>query len=339
MAIGAADAASAGSMNQGAVDAGNDAAPVSSCAPGGPGMTNCGAGGSGIESCCTSLEVTGGTFFRIYNQSFSPGDHGALAEAPATVSTFSFDKYLVTVGRFRQFVGAWGTGWLPAAGSGKHAHLNDGNGLAAAAGGYEPGWIAVDDSNVQPTNNNLASCSPYSTWTSSAGSQENLPINCVNWWEAYAFCIWDGGFLPSQAEWEYAAAGGSQQRVYPWGASDPGGSSDYAIYNCFYPDYRESPSFGGNCSVMNVAPVGYPRFGAGLWGQLDLGGEVSEWNMDWNGLTTPCKDCANLSGTERGPSGGNFSVSDNFMHPWDQSTAIAPTVRDLGIGIRCARTP
>ena len=34
-----------------------------SCAPGGPGMTNCGLGGSGAESCCTSPEVTGGTFY------------------------------------------------------------------------------------------------------------------------------------------------------------------------------------------------------------------------------------------------------------------------------------
>src|ERR1017187_38036 len=35
-----------------------------SCAPGGEGMTNCGAGGNGSESCCASLEVTGGTFYR-----------------------------------------------------------------------------------------------------------------------------------------------------------------------------------------------------------------------------------------------------------------------------------
>ena len=117
---------------------------------------------------------------------------------------------------------------LPPAGSGKHTHLNGGQGLGEQRqrrGTYEPGWDATDWNNttdIDPTNANLASCTIYSTWTASAGSQENLPINCVNWYEAYAFCIWDGGFLPSEAEWEYAAAGGSQQREYPWGSTTPG---------------------------------------------------------------------------------------------------------------------
>jgi formylglycine-generating enzyme len=111
------------------------------------------------------------------------------------VSGFRLDKYLVTVGRFRQFVNAWngGAGYTPPAGSGKHTHLNGGRGLAnsGSVGTYEPGWVASHDSNIAPTNTNLACAGSSSTWTPSAGSSENLPIICVNWWEAYAFCIWD----------------------------------------------------------------------------------------------------------------------------------------------------
>ena len=150
--------------------------------------------------------------------------------------------YLVTTGRFRQFVAAWSGGWETSAGSGKHTHVNGGNGLFAVAGGglnwramgYETGWAVADNSNIAPTHSNLA-CDPfYATWTTTGGTHETLPINCVNWWEAYAFCIWDGAFLPSEAEWEYAAAGGDQQREYPWGSADPGSNNAYAIYGCCY---------------------------------------------------------------------------------------------------------
>jgi hypothetical protein len=206
-------------------DDGDASVTSTSCAPGGPGMTNCGPGGSGSESCCTSLAVAGGTYFRTYDPPGPDGglilasDGGPTGEAdPATVSGFRLDKYLVTVGRFRQFVNAWnGGGYTPPAGSGKHTYLNSCKGLANSKrpGSYETGWIPPDDSNVAPTNENLACSFPNDTWTNTAGTLENLPINCVNWYEAYAFCIWDGGFLPSEAEWEYAAAGGSQQREYP----------------------------------------------------------------------------------------------------------------------------
>jgi hypothetical protein len=133
-------------------DTGADAALPPSCAPGGPGMTNCGPGGSGTESCCTSLEVEGGTYYRTF--SWDP-DAGAVGEAdPATVSNFRLDKYLVTVGRFRQFVNAvlppdGGAGWVPEAGSGTHSYLNGGLGLANASGdagvAHETGWQASDD--------------------------------------------------------------------------------------------------------------------------------------------------------------------------------------------------
>jgi formylglycine-generating enzyme required for sulfatase activity len=189
-----------------------------------------------------------------------------METSPATVSGFRLDKYDVTVGRFRQFVSAWngGVGYVPAPGSGKHTHLNAGQGLAnsASAGSYETGWLASDDGQIAPTNANLSDgicdnvppSNRYATWTASPGSNEGRPINCVNAYEAYAFCIWDGAFLPSEAEWEYAAAGGSEEREYPWGATAPGSANQFAIYGCEY------PSASGSCTgVANIAAVGSTR--------------------------------------------------------------------------------
>jgi len=311
-----------------------------SCLHAGAGTTSCGADD---DSCCTSLEVRGGTFERTYaNTGTGPTDEAD----PATLSTFRLDKYDVTVGRFRQFVAAWngGAGYTPPVGSGKHTHLNAGQGLAnsGAPGTFEPGWLASDDVNISPTSGNLASCAPYTTWTNAAGTQENLPIGCVNWAEAYAFCIWDGGFLPSNAESEYAIAGGSQELAYPWGATAPGTANLYAIYDYNYPNEM----CGG---VGCIAPVGTATLGAGVWGQLDLVGEVWQWTLDWypaaGGYQDPCTDCAALvPATYRLLEGGDFqSATSVFIAA--SSGAAPPTQRGEStsvldaFGFRCARTP
>jgi formylglycine-generating enzyme required for sulfatase activity len=309
-----------------------------SCAPDGFGLTNCGPGAS--ESCCTSSEVAGGTFYRQYVA------NGAATtdKFPATVSDVRIDKYLVTVGRFRQFVDAVlpadGPGWLPAPGSGKHAHLNGGLGLedSSAPGFYEPGWVATDDVQLSPTDAQLACDPDYATWTATASSEDNLPINCVNWFEAYAFCIWDGGFLPSEAEWGYVAAGGSQQSEYPWGSTDPGAGNQYAIYGCLYPD-----GSAGTCAGRaNIAPVGTAAAGAGLWGQLDLLGDVWEWTLAFNGpydqVASQCVDCEILTATdgERVTRGGAFN---EVLASSTQRNPVDPHTPGRGRGFRCARTP
>jgi formylglycine-generating enzyme len=304
-------------------------------------MTNCGPGGSGNESCCTSLEVTntGATpYYRTYT--YGEGITSPSYADPATVSGFQLDKYLVTVGRFRQFVAAWnnGAGYYPSAGSGIHTHLNGGLGLAnsGSPGTFEPGWDATDWNNttdIDPTDTNLECESPYNTWTSTPNGQENLPINCANWWESYAFCIWDGGFLPSEAEWEYAAAGGSQQLEYPWGTMVPGTNNQYAIYNSYY---TANPTY--------FAPVGYASQGAGYWGQFDLAGESFEWTLDWFvDYVDPCVDCAYL-GTDSDPNpgrvirGGYILGDTSFLLP-PLRASDNPLARDPAAGFRCARTP
>ncbi len=315
-------------VNPGCASAGG-AAEALSCESGGLGLTTCGS--SQHDCCCTSLEVVpNGSFYRSYENAGS----GLAAEAdPATVSGFRLDKYLVTVGRVRQFVAAWSGGWSTAPGSGKHAHLSAGRGLAdsSAPGSYETGWDGQWDSMVAPSDANLICGSGNDTWTPSAASNESLPINCTTWYEAYAFCIWDGGFLPSESEWEYAAAGGGEQRAYPWGSTDPGADNLYAIYGCHY----------GAASSCKIAPVGIAPLGAGLWQQLDLAGELFEWTLDWYApYVDPCSDCAYLAhGSYRVSRGGVFNTMASSLTPPYRGYFNTPWIRYGNVGVRCARTP
>lgn len=210
-------------------------------------------------------------------------------------------------------------------------------------------YIASGSGAANTWSTNLGACAgtgaggDYSTWTSSAGANESLPIVCENWYEAYAFCIWDGGFLPSEAEWGYAAAGGgTQQREYPWGSTAPGTNNQYAIYDCYFGD-----AGGPGCPNANAdpfAPVGTATLGAGLWGQLDLLGEAHEWTLDWYAAyADPCADCAYLSLTSaravRGIGAGG-GIGLGVTTSWTR-TFTAPTLSTEGdiIGLRCARSP
>jgi formylglycine-generating enzyme required for sulfatase activity len=294
------------------------------------------------ESCCTSLGVTGGMYYRTYQNDVG---HGPVGQAdPASVSGYRLDKYDVTVGRFRRFVAAWnnGSGYTPSAGSGKHGHLNGGRGLVdsgnSAGTTYETGWSLADNAKVAPTNANLACNSGFDeTWTNAPGANENLPVNCVNWWEAFAFCVWDGGFLPSEVEWQYAAAGGSEQRQYPWGSTDPSNMDRYAIYNCYY------PNSSAMCLGGNIAPVGFASLGVGRWGQLDLAGNVYRWTLDWTAPFTSCTDCSNLSAVGtfgyRMTRGGTFSSAAYYLEPEYRPSGAPPTGRYDFLGFRCARVP
>jgi formylglycine-generating enzyme required for sulfatase activity len=307
-----------------------------SCASSGPGLSDCGDG----ESCCTSIKVHGGTFYRTYK---NEGSGATNTADPATISDFRLDKYLVTVGRFRAFVAAWdqGDGYLPAVGSGKHGHLGGGKGLAdsGAPGGYEAGWLESYNNKLNMLNDSLECQSGLFTWTRKVEGQEKLPMNCVNWFEAYAFCIWDGGFLPSEAEYVYAAAGGSEQRRFPWGSSDPGKSNEYAIYGCNYPDGS------GTCdgTVRNLASVGSAKLGAGRWGHLDLVGNLMEWYLDYfaQSYVSPCTDCAYLAdGSGRAPRDGYYGSNEvNLLLSAYRNNGFYPANRFYSSGFRCARTP
>jgi sulfatase modifying factor 1 len=280
--------------------------------------STCGAAGN--ESSCASEQVSGGMFLRGYD-----GVTYMFNGNPATVSDFDLDRFEVTAGRFRAFVAAWIGNWRPAAGAGKHTQLNGGMGLN---GGMEPGWDTSWNASL-PTDQagwdqDLTCNGSFSTW---AGSNQNLPMNCIDWYEAYAFCIYDGGFLPTDAESNYAASGGNQQRSYPWSSPATAQTIDgsYAVYD--------------NTPLVAVGSDS-PK-GDGLWNQADLSGSVAEWILDWSADAdiNPCTDCAQLTaGSNRVVRGGGWDNPASYLFS-AVGNAGDPTVRTSDLGVRCARIP
>ena len=273
-------------------------------------------GPSKNEDCCKSLRVHGGTFKRGYD-----GVDFLDAGYPATVSDFYLDKYEVTVGRFRAFVNA-GLGTQahpPAEGAGAHPWI--------AGSGWSSTWNKRLPATTAALKAGLQCYAAYQTWTEAPRDNENKPVNCLDWYTAFAFCAWDGGRLATEAEWNYAASGGSEQRYFPWSNPPSATTIDdsYAVY-C-----------GGTCRVANVGSRS-PK-GDGKWGQADLGGNVWEWTLDFAGgsYPMPCRDCAAVTaGAYRA-----FRSGSNDDIPATLRSAVRhvyyPDYHGV-VGARCVRT-
>jgi formylglycine-generating enzyme len=292
--------------------------------------TTCGASS---DSCCSSLVVTAGTYYRSYDKA-ADGSSGNTGN-PATVSDFRLDKYEVTVGRFRAFVEA-GMGTrasAPTAGAGAHASI--------AGSGWDTSWngsLVVDKAALVAA----VKCSTmYQTWTDTPAANEHRPMNCLTWYEAMAFCVWDGGYLATEAEWNYAATGGDQQRAYPW--SSPAGA--LTPLDGSYASYHDGTNCVGDgavgCALTDLVAVGSKPLGDGRWGQSDLAGNLFEWTLDWYAGTyvNPCTNCANLvAGSNRVIRGGCFNDIATSLRAGSRGSST-PNPRFFNVGVRCARTP
>ncbi len=94
------------------------------------------------------------------------------------------------------------------------------------------------------------------------------PINCVTWHQAASFCEFSGGSLPTEAQWEYAAKG-KTARSYPWGNEAP---------NCRKTQVADPDK---NCKIDEAALVGSKEEGESPFGLQDMGGNLSEWVLDF----------------------------------------------------------
>jgi formylglycine-generating enzyme required for sulfatase activity len=288
-------------------------------------------GADGKDDCCNSPGVVGNTYYRGFD--YAVDNDSGTQSFPATISDFRLDKYEVSVGRFRAFVAA-GQGTQdnpPLVKAGARPNL--------PGSGWDAEWNTRLPANTAALKAQLA-CDPdlgQQTWTDAAGANETRPINCVSWYEAMAFCAWDGGWLPTEAEWMFAAGGGTQQRALAWSvpassvAIDPTRGSYFDGTNCVGDNVA-------GCALTDLTQVGSHPMGDGRWGQSDLGGNVAEWMLDYTGpYPGGCTDCAQLAPTTtRQIRGGSFTDGKRFNRVTFKVSlnpaAISPTA-----GIRCAR--
>ncbi|MBX3231204.1 MAG: SUMF1/EgtB/PvdO family nonheme iron enzyme [Labilithrix sp.] len=288
------------------------------------------------ESCCTASNLPAGTFDRLNDPKY-----------PATVSAFRLDVYEVTLGRFRAFVHAgFGTQEKPPApGSGKTNDPDD------------KGWQESWNKDLVETMADLESalgCSPdlYNVWDRNPGKNDSLPMNCETWLEAQAFCIWDGGRLPTEAEWMYAASGGSEQRLYPYGGNVA--DTERIRFGCQSGSSEaDDPGPDGKpmreCTFEDWKPAGSVPKGRGRWGQQDMAGSAWERVFDWFQieLPTPCDDCARPqrpADNDGNPVGRAFrGGAVNWGKAFHQTTnrtvinSETMTERTDSVGFRCAR--
>jgi formylglycine-generating enzyme required for sulfatase activity len=276
-------------------------------------------------SCCAYKPVPGGTFPMGRSDGGSdtcpsgilcyPGEQ---PEHPATISDLSLGVFEVTVGRFRRFVDAY-DGQPPPEGAASHPRIAD--------SGWRADWNSSLPFSKDALVKRLKCDAKLATWTDTPGPNENRPMNCVSWYVAFAFCAWDKARLPTEAEWEYAAAGGGENRLYPWGdrAPDPLPAADAG------PD-------------PGPRDVGSQPAGKGRYGHHDLARGLFEFTLDaydvkyYGAGGAQCKDCANLVGADRAKRGGDWHTAPGNVRVAARG-AETPDTFTASNGFRCARSP
>lgn len=166
-------------------------------------------------------------------------------------------------------------------------------------------------------------------WRRPEGPQSDLegrgdhPVVHVSWNDAQAYCAWAAKRLPTEAEWEYAARGGLEDKVFPWGdALVPDGEHRMNVWQGRFPNENTCED-----GFYGTAPVdAFPPNGSGLHNPT---GNVWEW----------CSDRFRPDLPNRSTRGGSYLCHDSYCRRYRVAArnSMEPDSTTGNTGFRCVQ--
>lgn len=195
---------------------------------------------------------------------------------------------------------------------------------------------------------------PNAFWYSPEGNDSNVwashrehhPVLHVSLKDAAEFCRWSrpGGRLPTEAEWERAARGGKEDRLYPWGNKlMPRGEFRTNIWQGKFPANNTAEDGHKWTAPVDALP---PQ---NKWGLHHVSGNVWEWTSDrWcrkvddRPLPADCRgpDPSDPGEVKMTKKGGSFLCHKDYCYRYRVAARTQNTANSsaYNVGIRCARS-